>query len=133
MHLQEYDFITGAALGPLTALDFGNVIQGQHCGRPVVLRALTDGDSSVSGLNLSLINRGAWTTAQYGYYVNPTFVPSVEAGSSQLAAHHFDSTTQTVSIGWDGTQSNYVWLDLQTSLDQTGINSATLRLSFDHS
>ena len=133
MHLQEYDYITGEVLGPLDALNFGDILQGQHCNRSIVLKALTDGDASVSGLSLALVNRGAWTTAQFGYHIDSTFKASIEPGSTLLEAHHFDSTTQLIPIGWDGTQSNYVWLDLQTTSDQTGINTATLRLSYDHS
>lgn len=140
MHIESYDYITSQVITPVTGLNFGNVIQGQHCLKPIVLKAIADPqDASVSNLWLYLIDKSAWQGAQYGYYVDSTFTPGVEAGSTSLAQNHVqalpDATAGTpggIQMGWDTTASYYVWFDVQIP-NLSGPNETAFRLFFDHS
>lgn len=131
MRFEEYDYQNGNSIGTLTKLDFGDIIQGQHCTKPVVFRILPEDETNVSNLKFYLTDPGSWSTAQYGFYTNKTFL-TLESGSEQLSSTHLVDSTG-MSVGWDSTASYYVWLDQQISSDQSGNNEASFRITFDHS
>lgn len=140
MHIESYDYLTGLSNTPITGIDFGSVIQGQHCVKPMVLKAVADPvDSSVSNLWLYLTDKSSWQGAQYGYYVNRTFTPGIESGSTNLAQNHIQAVDATtggtpggIQIGWDTTASYYVWLDVQIP-NLSSPNETAFRLFYDHS
>jgi hypothetical protein len=130
MHFETYDSTTGQFLGPVQQLNFGDLIQNQHCVHPIVLRAVADQDLNVSNVQLALTSKGSWVDTDFGYYTSPNFI-SIESGSNYFKALS-DSTK--IAIGWNGTASNYVWLDAQIH-NVIGFPSIlpNFRLLFDHS
>jgi hypothetical protein len=137
MHLETYDYLTGNLIETIQDLDFGALLQNQHGTRPILLKIISDGETSVSGLKLFLENKGTWKDTQFGYYSDSTFIPAIEAGNSRLT--HFVETNDAtytspngVTVDWDQTSSAYVWLDTHV-LNWTGTNQVNFRLFYDHS
>ena len=137
MRFETYDYITGERLSSQAAeIDLGDIIQGQHSPQPVVIRAVSDTTAAVSNLVLYLQSSGGWNVSEFGYYINSTFVPGVESGSSQMqnrfqsagAPPGYDSTG--VPVGWSSGKSHYIWLDAQIPSDQTGVADVNFRLTY---
>lgn len=139
MYLESYDYITGEVIGLFTSFDFGNLIQDQHCLKPLVFRILPDQEVSFSNIKLYLENNGSWKDTDFGYYINPSFQSSIEAGSSSFQNHLTEvpdaSSTSPggMAIPWDPATmaSQYVWLDTQITV-QTGLNDTNFRLFYDY-
>jgi hypothetical protein len=136
MHFETYDYINGQPLGTFQQLDFGDLIQNQHCVKPVVFRAIPDQETNVSNLALYLENKGPWKDSNFGIYAASAFIPSIQAGSNvfnlmvEVPGAVSDSSNGN-SIEWDSTASNYIWLDAQIH-NVTGFSQANFRLFFDH-
>lgn len=140
MHVEEYDYQTGKVIGPTDQLDFGNAIQGQHCSRPIVLRAVKDSEMNVSNMSMYLIGSTTlWAGTQFGCYADASLITGIEAGSPQLSQHISvlsDASYGTPGgfpVGWDGTTSKYVWLDMDVPVSISGSCDLTYRFIFDHS
>lgn len=141
MYLKQYDYITGNILNQINEFDFGDLSSKQHCLKPLIFKAFSETDETISGLKIYLENKGL-TGTQFGYYIDATFQSSIEAGSSKFSGNdstsgHFiempgaDSTSPNgVSIGWDTTSSHYVWLDTQST--GQGSSDATFRLFYNY-
>lgn len=135
MHFETYDFITGKSISQ--TLDFGDIIQGQHCSKPVVLQAVTDTETVIDA-TMFLQNKGLWKDSAFGYYFNPTFAPSIEAGSTLLDSSHFievlDPSIATPGVGvpvsFSGNTSEFMWFDVQVF--QIGITDATYQMVFNY-
>jgi len=149
MHFQVFDYATGKLIGPLSAsdstaaLDFGDLIQGQHCSKPVLVQAVTDNEVSVTDSILFLENKGLWKDSQFGYfmaadkslYVSPN--PPIEAGGAMISNHFIEAPNASqmtpcppgVPLNFNGNASDYVWLDIQVF--QTGATQAGYRLFFN--
>jgi hypothetical protein len=141
MHLETYDYLTGKPIETIQDLDFGALIQTQHSTRPILFKAVSDGEPNVNGLKLYLESKETWKDTQFGYYTDSTFIPALEAGNARYS--HFvetndatygfyDTSSNGVSVGWDQTSSDYVWLDAHVFY-WTGTNQVNFRLFFDHS
>ncbi len=137
MYFETYDYISGDIIDQVDAVDFGDILQYQHCVQPLVFRAFSDSTEAVTDLKIYLEDEGSWSGSEFGYYVSEPFVPSVESGSDKFA--HFTtvpdasaSSPDGVSIGWDTTTSSsyYVWLDTQIT-DQTGSTDANFRFFYN--
>jgi hypothetical protein len=135
--IESYDYINGQSLGPITlnALDFGDIIQNQHCSKPVVFRILND-NTNVAGAKLFLENKGTFKSAEYGYLIAKKFTPSIEPGSSSFQGHLTEVPSASygssggISIPWDGTHASYyVWLDANI-IDSNGMANANFRLFY---
>lgn len=140
MHIEEYDYQTGKVLGPQEQLDFGNIVQGQHCTRPIVLRAIKDKEINVSDVTMYLIgSTTVWTGAKFGCYSDSSLLTGVEAGSSKLSQHisvlsdAIRGTPGGYPVDWDGTHTKYIWLDVQASNAVSGTCDLTYRFIYDHS
>jgi len=137
MYFNLYDYISGNLIASNNNIDFGKILQGQHCVHPIILKAFQDQETNVSNLKIYLENKGSWQSSDFGYYISPTFVSGLESGNM---VDHFtevkdasSSSPNGISIGWDSTSSYYMWLDVNVSPDKRGINSANYRFFFDHS
>jgi hypothetical protein len=137
MQIESYDYINGQSLGPITlnALDFGDIIQNQHCTKPIVLRVVTD-NTNITGAKLFLEDKGLWKNTEYGYLIAKDFTSSVEPGSNIFQGHFTEISNASygssggVSIPWDGTYASYyVWLDANIN-DSSGMASANFRLFY---
>ena len=138
MRFEQYDHISGKVIGPMTSLDFGDVVQSQHCLRPVVIRAFADPtDLDATNLDIYLTGKGAWAGAAFGYRVSATFDATVESGSD-LMANHFQvqadasgGSPNGVPVPLDGTSSAWVWLDVQCPADQAGAGTPSFRAIYE--
>lgn len=137
MYFKTYDYITGEILKQTEELNFGDIFQSRHCIKPLIFRAFSDTESSVTNFKIYLENDG-WTGSEFGYYISPLFESGIESGSTKLSNHFApvpdasSTSPNGVSIGWDTTSSYYVWLDTQIT-DQTGTAQANFRFFFDYS
>ena len=137
MHFETYDPVTGTVLESFSELNFGDMIQNQHCLKPVVIRIMPDQETGISHLKLYLEDKGPWKDTNFGYFLSEAFVPSIESGSS-FFDHFFtevpnatSSSDGSVQIGWYGTASDYIWLDAHIH-NVAGSSEANFRLFFDH-
>lgn len=140
MYLQTYDTVTGSVISDRASeLDFGDVLQGRHCTNPVLIRILPDVESTITDMSAFLGNDGGWSSAEFGYYVNPTFIPEVQAGSDQMNNHFVVATDATagtpggVALGTTDGTSDYLWLDIDLPTTQTGSTAVTYRFVFNYS
>jgi hypothetical protein len=137
VHFETYDFITGKPISQTVTLDFGDIIQGQHCSKPVVVRAMTDTETVTNAI-MYLQNKGLWKNSAFGYYLNSTFLPSIEAGSAALDSSHFievlDPVHATPGVGvpvpFSGNASEFIWFDIQVF--QTGTTEATYQMVYNY-
>jgi len=136
MKIQAYSPQTGNLLADdVSGLNFGNVRQGRHGAMPILIRPVCDTES-LSSLTLYLQNNGGFAQAQYGYFVNSTFVAGVHSwtsddSSAPALSDHFTEVTNPpnpsygVPIGLDGEgYGDYVWLDVQAGNSDTGSTSS---------
>lgn len=136
MHFEIYDHITGSSAGAITSLNFGDLIQNQHCLKPIVFRGIIDTETSISNFKLYLENKGSWKDTEYRYYISATFQPSIEAGSSYFSnifTEVPDATSSSpsgVDVPWSGGTSSYIWLDAQIKTPK-GADEANFRVFFD--
>lgn len=136
MHIESYDYISGKPLGSVefNALDFGDIIQNQHCAKPVVIKVFSD-STNVTGAQLFLEDKGLSKNTEYGYLVSGSFIPSVEPGSSSFQGHFIEVPNAAygsqggISIPWDGSTSSYIWLDANAT-DSSSMASANFRLFY---
>jgi hypothetical protein len=135
MHIETYDPKIGSVIDSnAPGLDFGDVIQSQHCYQPIVLRFRPDTETTVSDMTCFLENKGGWTDAQFGFYSDSTF-KTIESGSSYLSNHMTEikdaSSSSPGGQSVDST-SSYVWMDVDIPLTQTGIADVNYRLFFNY-
>jgi len=135
MYFELYDSVSGDAIGVIDSFNFGDVIQKHHCIRPLVFRAFSDTENSISDLKVYLESKGA-LEADFGYHTSATFDPSIESGSTKLSNHFIEvpdassTSPNGVSIGWDTTSSDWVWLDTETP-DKSGLSEPNFRFFYD--
>jgi hypothetical protein len=140
MHIELFDPQTGKSLGTTQQLDFKDIIQNQHCTKPLVVRFVPDQEASVSNLKLYLESKGLNKDANFFFYTSPVFVPGIEPGSVVFLpfVEALGVVSPSSSGGYivdptnipNGSFSDFVWLDIQ-SLNQTGVNQPNFRLFFD--
>jgi hypothetical protein len=136
MIFEVYDYISGEVIDQADALDFGDLIQRQHCVKPVVLRALSETEA-VTNLQIFLENKGAWKDTDFGYYKSATFIPSIESGSSVLSNHFVEvpnatpSSPNGVPLDWHTNVSDYLWIDAQITETADGVDEANFRIFYD--
>ena len=136
MHFEIYDYISGEVIDQAEALDFGDLIQRQHCVKPIVLRALSDTEA-VSNLKIYLESKGVWKSTDFGYYTSAIFVPSIESGSTKLSSHFTEvhnatpASSNGVSLDWLSGVSDYLWIDAQVTEEADGVNEASFRVFYD--
>ena len=136
MIFEVYDYISGEIIDQADALDFGDLIQRQHCIKPIVLRALSDTET-VTNLQIFLENKGAWKDTDFGYYKSQFFVPSIESGSTELSTHFIEVPNATaaspngISLDWHTNVSDYLWIDAQVTELADGLDEANFRIFYD--
>jgi hypothetical protein len=138
MIFEVYDYISGKVIDQADALDFGDLIQRQHCVKPIVFRGLSDTETVTPGtLKIYLEDKGAWQDTDFGYYKSATFVPSIESGSPELSNHFEEVPNATpadpggVSLDWHTDVSDYLWIDAQVTELADGVNEANFRIFYD--
>lgn len=148
MKIGAYSPRTGNILADdITGINFGNVHKGEHCVMPVLIRPEIE-QEDVTGLEMYLQNNGGFDQTEYGYFVYSDFVsvesydPSVtgESGVYYISDHFNEvpnppDVTGGVPLNVYGTgYSDYVWLDVNPSLLETGGTSTiNYRFIFEYS
>jgi len=139
MHLKTYDFATGDVVSDRAEeLDFGAIVQGDHCQIPAVLRIYPDTEVSISDLKVYLSNNGGWSTSEFGYYTSPSFVTNVWPGSEKLNNHFVEMRDATqgspngVSLNVTDSTSDFLWLDADIGSNQLGSTSVSYRFIFNY-
>lgn len=136
MYFEVYDYISGEVIDTADALNFGDLIQRQHCVKPIVLRAISDTET-VSNLKIYLESKGSWSETEFGYYKAATFIPSIESGSAKLSNHFIEVPNATamspngIPLDWHSGVSDYLWIDAQVSEEADGVNDANFRIFYD--
>jgi len=136
MYFEIYDYITGEVIDQADALNFGDLIQRQHCVKPIVLRALSDTET-VSNLKIYLESKGGWEGTDFGYYKAEDFEPSIESGSGKMSDHFVEvpnataSSPNSVSLDWHSGVSDYLWIDSQITEIADGVDEANFRVFYD--
>lgn len=136
MIFEIYDYINGEVIDTAEALNFGDLIQKQHCVKPIVLRALSDTET-VSNLKIYLESKGSWEDTDFGYYKAAVFEPSIESGSTKLSNHFVEVPKATaaspngVSLDWLSGVSDYLWIDAQVTEKADGVGEANFRVFYD--
>ena len=138
MRVQTYDSVTGQTITEQASdLDFGDVIQGRHCSRPVVLRIFPDVETTITDMTAYLGSKGGWSKAELGYYLNPVFIENVQAGGDLMDNHFIETQDATsgspngVSVQTTDATSEYMWLDVDLSDTQTGSTDLTYRFIYN--
>lgn len=135
MYFEIYDYATGDVIDTADALDFGDLIQRQHCVKPIVLRAISE--ETVTNLKIYLESKGSWPETDFGYYKSQTFISNIESGSTELSNHFVEvpnataSSPNGISLDWHTGASDYLWIDAQVSDEADGINEANFRIFYD--
>jgi hypothetical protein len=133
MHFETYDYITGDLVSIIdslnfNALDFGDIIQGQHCSKPAVIRAIADTETNITDFKI-ILDKGLWKDSEFGYFSSSSFIPSIEAGSINFSI--FNEGSPGIPIPFTGNSSDYIWLDIQVF--QIGTTEANYQVSFNFS
>ena len=145
MKIRAYSPKTGNLVADsITGLNFGNVRQGQHCVIPIVIRPVLE-EESITGLEIFLQNNGGFSNSEYGYYTDPDFITGVQSYVAGLTgaviSDHFTvvpvpsgGVTGGVSIGLNDIYGDYVWLDVQSGVFESGSTSTiNYRFMFEYS
>jgi hypothetical protein len=136
VYLELYDYIKGTPISRVIQLDFGDLIQNQHCISPIVFRIFADSENSISNLKIFLESTGS-NNNNYGYYISSDFEPSIESGS-ELLSNHFTEVPNATSLSPGGVEipnsdsrtSYWVWIDVQSS-DRSGIIKPNFRFFYE--
>lgn len=149
MKIGAYSPQTGNLLADdITGINFGNVRQGEHGILPVLIRPEME-DEDISGLELYLQNNGGFEYTEYGYFVYSDFYSGVrsydplytgESGYWYISDHFVEIPNPpditggvSVSIHDDG-YADYIWLDVNPGLTETGgTSSINYRFIFEYS
>jgi hypothetical protein len=127
MRIESYDYITGNVIERSAAeLNFGDVIQGQHTVKPILIRAFFDAETIVpTNLTIFPSDKQGWNNTELGYFIGSDFTSALESG---LLPFHFESSP--VAVPLNDRTSHYIWLDADIPIDQTG--AAQINFHFDY-
>lgn len=134
MKIGTYNPTTGQKIADnIKGINFGNVRKGKHCPIPVLIRPeITEED--VIGLELYLQNNGGFNKTNFGYFTFSNFVP-VKSYEPPLISGYFyisdhftlvqdpPSITGGVPININNNYGDYIWLDVQPDIDESGSTS----------
>ena len=148
MKIGAYSPGTGNLLADdITGINFGNVRQGKHSVLPVLIRPEIE-DEDISGLELYLQNNGGFNFSEYGYFSYPYFTDvrswdpdfTGETGVFFISDHFVEIPSPPQATGGVPLTVNpsgfadYVWLDVQAGLMETGGTSTiNYRFIFEYS
>jgi hypothetical protein len=149
MKIGAYSPRTGNLLADdITGINFGNVRKGEHSVLPVLIRPEKE-EEEISGLEIFLQNNGGFDQTEYGYFTYSDFVPVKSWQPSAtgetgcwLISDHFTEISSPYEGATGGVHlnmhqngfSDYVWLDVNPSLLETGgTTSINYRFIFEYS
>lgn len=106
----------------ITGMSFGTVYQGNHCVDTLVLKPVLTTESSLNEMKVFLQNAGPYRTSSFGYLVSGVPVQGISPGSIYLSNHFTEDRHPALSgsLGASMMDGDYVWLDVQTGVFETG-------------
>jgi len=131
MHFNSYDYQTGQLIESTASLNFGDIIQNQHCSGPIVLKVFPTVETDASNLLFYLVDKGPWKDSEFGFYTDSTF--SVIETGSDLFVHMEEGYSHPNAgkpVHWNGTSSDFIWVDAQIH-NVTGSSEPLFRLTYD--
>lgn len=148
MKIGAYNPRTGDLLSEdISGINFGNVRKGQHSVLPVMIRPEVE-DETIVGLEMYLQNNGGFNQTEFGYFKHSDFV-LVESYDSDVTgtpgyypiSDHFIVVSNPPDITggvplnvYDGTYTDFVWLDVNPGSTETGGTSTiNYRFIFEYS
>lgn len=148
MKIGAYSPRTGNLLADdITGINFGNVRQGEHSVLPVLIRPEKE-DEDITGLELYLQNDGGFSQSEYGYFTHEDYVPvrswdpvvTGVTGYYYISDHFVEVPSPPQATGgvpiniYDSLYGDYIWLDVQAGLTETGGTSTiNYRFIFEYS
>lgn len=148
MKIGAYNPRTGELLSEdISGINFGNVQKGHHSVLPVMIRPEVE-DESILGLELYLQNNGGFDETEFGYFTYSDFVlvesydPAVTGtpGYYYISDHFVEIPTPPDITGgvplsiYEGTYSDYIWLDVNpSSIETGGTSTINYRFIFEYS
>ena len=144
MKITTYDPTTGNPIvDDATGLNFGKVIQGNHCSSPLVVKPVKTTETNFTHIAMFLESKGSFTNSLFGKYKNATFIPGVAAGSSYLSDNFnakpgvsdfyaADAVMTTDGLVLSYSAPEYIWLDAHVGYIQaTGNDNVNYRFVYD--
>jgi hypothetical protein len=140
MKINAFNPNTGQKIADnIKGINFGNVRKGKHSSIPILIRPeITEED--VIGLELYLQNNGGFNKTHFGYFTFSDFVPVKSYEPPLISGYfyisdHFITTpdppaiTGGVHININDNYGDYIWLDVQPDIDESG-GSSTINYRF---
>lgn len=138
MFIRTYNPTSGNTVDSSASdLDFDDVLQGQHNPSPLVLQTLSDTEVTITDLKMFLESKSGWENAEFGYYIDSSFISGIESGSTELSNHFIEAPNATaaspngISVGFNDGASDYIWLDIDIPFSQTGVAEPNYRFTFN--
>lgn len=128
MKITQYNPVNGAELADqVTGINFGAMQPGSHSTNAIVIKPVVTTESSFTELKLFLQSKGGFTSTQFGYFLNSTFVSGLVGGSAQISGHFTvnsnPSLTGAGAVNFTAGTPEYAWLDVQAGLNENGFTT----------
>lgn len=129
MKIKAYSPQTGNLLSEsITGINFGNIRQGQHCASPVLIQPVKTSEDEFEDIILYLQNNGGYNQSQFGYKISSDLTTGVHsyvsgATGTVISDHFILVSDATGPNGISVSPSDYVWLDVQVGVAETGSTS----------
>jgi hypothetical protein len=121
------------------SIDFGDMVRGQH-GSVVAIQPATSTESSFTELALFLENDGGLRHSVFHKFQSSTPIHGIEPGSNYLSDYFIPITgiSDVSQIGlysdfgifFDADSPEYAWLDVESSVAETGIGVTSVNFRF---
>lgn len=139
MQIRAYSPQTGNLLSSdITGIDFGIIHQGEHCASPVLIQPFKTDEDLFTGILLYLQNNGGYSQSQFGYMVSSDLITGVESdipgATGPVISDYFVLVSDATGPGGiSGNPCDYIWLDVQVGLTETGsTNNVNYRFVFEY-
>lgn len=139
MRIRAYSPQTGNLLSEsITSINFGNIRQGRHSFTPVLIQPVKTAEDEFDDMILYLQNNGGYNQSQFGYRVASDLATGVQSyvsgATGPVVSNHF--TLVSDATGPNGVAvapGDYVWLDVQVGLAETGgTSNVNYRFVFEY-
>jgi hypothetical protein len=128
MQIITYDPFTGTKIGTQTELDFGTVMQSSHPVKPILFKLQPDSGETPTDATCTLTGSG-WAGNSFGIYNDATFAV-IQSGDGRFQPLIGASLLHPIPDSTSFPISNYVWLDVDIPVGQTGTTYAGISIDW---
>jgi len=144
-NIQQYNPITMALTQDyVTGIDFGNVIQGNHCSRSVVIKPGPHKGYEFNNLAMILEDDAGLSNSDFGHFISKMPFTNIGPGSTYLSDNFSGLPgvsdyagfllTSDAGIILDPEDPEYIWLDINVGSGETlGQSDINYRFLFEYS